>query len=125
MGRAFNLGKVFGIQFRLHYSWFIIFFLITTSLSWQLFPDVYPGWPLALYWVVGIFTSLLFFASVTAHELAHSLVGRANGIPIMSITLFIFGGIARMTREATKAEACIFEATVTTPGESLQATPGV
>jgi len=105
MGRAFNLGKVFGIQFRLHYSWFIIFFLITTSLSWQLFPDVYPGWPLALYWVVGIFTSLLFFASVTAHELAHSLVGRANGIPIMSITLFIFGGVARMTREATKARA--------------------
>ena len=100
MGNAFNLGKVFGIQFRLHYTWFIIFILITTSLSWQLFPSSYPGWPLPLYWVIGIVTSLLFFASVLAHELAHSLVGRANGIPIKSITLFIFGGIAHMTREA-------------------------
>ncbi len=102
MGGAFNLGKIFGIRFRLHYSWFIIFILITFSLSWQYFPSVYPGWNKLLYWIVGIFTSLLFFASVVAHELAHSLVGRANGIPVKSITLFIFGGIAHMTREATR-----------------------
>ncbi len=55
---------------------------------------------MALYWIVGIITSLLFFASVVAHELAHSLVGRVNGIPVKSITLFIFGGIAQMTKEA-------------------------
>ncbi len=101
MGGAFNLGRVFGIQFRLDYTWFIIFMLITTSLSRQLFPGSYPGWPWLLYWVIGIVTSLLFFASVLAHELAHSLVGRINGIPIKSITLFIFGGIAHMTKEAT------------------------
>ena len=103
MGSAFNLGKVFGIQFRLHYTWFIIFILVTTSLSWQYFPIVYPGWSQSLYWIMGIITSLLFFASVLAHELAHSLVGRINGIPIKSITLFIFGGVAQMTREATRA----------------------
>ncbi len=105
MGNAFNLGNLFGIQFRLHYTWFIVFVLITTSFSWQVFPVSYPDWPLALYWVIGIITSLLFFASVVAHELAHSLVGRANGIPVKSITLFIFGGISLMTREATKAKA--------------------
>lgn len=104
MGNAFNLGKLFGIQFRLHYTWFIIFFLITISLSWQIFPFSHPAWPFFLYWVMGIITSLLFFASVVAHELAHSLVGRANGIPVKSITLFIFGGISLMTREATKAK---------------------
>ncbi len=98
MGNTFNLGKVFGIQLRLHYSWFIIFALITISL-------VLPNWYDPFYWIMGIATSLLFFASVVAHELAHSLVGRANGIPIKSITLFIFGGIAHMTREATKARA--------------------
>jgi len=54
---------------------------------------------------MGVTTSLLFFASVLAHELAHSLVGRVNGIPIKSITLFIFGGVAHMTREATRAGA--------------------
>ncbi len=105
MGGGFNLGKVFGIQFRLHFTWFIIFFFITISLSWQVFPAFYPGWNQLLYWVIGIATSLLFFASVLAHELAHSLVGRVNGIPIKSITLFIFGGMAQMTREAAKAGA--------------------
>jgi len=98
MGSAFNLGKVFGIQFRLHYSWFIIFILVTTSLA-------YPDWSSLLYWIMAIITSLLFFASILAHELAHSLVGRANNIPIKSITLFIFGGVAQMTREARSAGA--------------------
>ena len=93
MDKAFNLGRVFGIQFRLHYSWFVIFIFLTVLL-------VYPDWSQWLYWVIGIVTSLLFFASVVAHELAHSLVGKANGIPIKSITLFIFGGVAQITREA-------------------------
>ncbi len=105
MGNAFNLGKLFGIQFRLHYTWFIIFVFITVSFSWQIFPSSYPDWPLALHWAMGIVTSLLFFASILAHELAHSLVGRANNIPIKSITLFIFGGVAQMTREARSAGA--------------------
>ena len=105
MGNAFNLGTLFGIQFKLHYTWFIIFVLITTSLSWQVFPANYSDWPVALYWITGIIASLLFFASVVAHELAHSLVGRANGIPVKSITLFIFGGVALMTKEATRPGA--------------------
>jgi len=95
---GFNLGKVFGIQVRLHYTWFIIFMLVTISL-------VDPNWSQWLSWVIGIITSLLFFASVLAHELAHSLVGRVNGVSIKSITLFIFGGVAQMTKEATKASA--------------------
>ena len=111
MGSAFNLGKVFGIQLRLHYTWFIIFTLITASL-------VYPDWSHPVYWILGIVTSLLFFASVIAHELAHSLVGRANGIPIKSITLFIFGGVAHMTKEATRPGA-EFKMAVAGPACSL------
>jgi len=102
MGGAFSLGRIFGIQFRIHYSWFIIFVLITFSLSWQYFPYAYPEWSSPTYWLTGIATSLLFFASVVAHELAHSLVGRANGIPMRSITLFLFGGVAHMAREASR-----------------------
>ncbi|MFC1940840.1 site-2 protease family protein [Chloroflexota bacterium] len=98
MGKAFNLGKLFGIQFRLHFTWFVIFLLVTALL-------VYPNHLQWLYWITGIVTSLLFFASVVAHELAHSLVGRANGIPIKSITLFIFGGVAQMGKEATRPGA--------------------
>ena len=102
MGGAFSLGRIFGIQFRIHYSWFIIFLLITGSLSWQYFPYTYPEWSELTYWLTGIATSLLFFTCVVAHELAHSLVGRANDIPVKSITLFLFGGVAHMTREATR-----------------------
>lgn len=100
---AFNIGKIFGIQFRLHYSWFIIFTLVTVFLSWQVFPLSLIDQPQVVYWIMGVVTSLLFFASVLAHELAHSLIGRAHGIPIKSITLFIFGGAAMMTREAARA----------------------
>ena len=98
MGNALNLGKVFDIQIRLHYSWFIIFVFLTISF-------VSPHWLSLLWWVISIITCLLLFASVVAHELAHSLVGRANGIPIESITLFVFGGVAQMTREAARPNA--------------------
>ena len=98
MGSAINLGKIFGIQLRLHYSWFLIFALLAVSL-------VAPDWSSPFAWAIGIATCLLFFASVVAHEMAHSLVGRANGIPVTSITLFIFGGMAMMTREASHPKA--------------------
>ncbi len=105
MGNAFNLGRLFGIQVRLHYTWFIIFVLITVSLSWQYFPFYYHGWSWLMYWMVGIASSLLFFSSVLAHELSHSLVSRSGGIPVKSITLFIFGGVAHIAREPEKASA--------------------
>jgi len=111
MGSAFNLGKLFGIQFRLHFTWFVIFILVTVLL-------VYPDFSQWLYWIIGIITSLLFFASVVAHELAHSLVGKANGIPIESITLFIFGGVAQMSKEATRPGA-EFQMAVAGPACSL------
>ncbi|MBA7628908.1 putative zinc metalloprotease Rip3 [subsurface metagenome] len=98
MGSAISLGKVFGIQLRLHYSWFIIFALLTVAL-------VSPYWFSGVWWGIGIITCLLFFASVVAHELAHSLVGRANGIPVTSITLFFFGGVAMMAKEAARPSA--------------------
>jgi len=84
------------------YSWFVIFLLVTVLLSISYFPDRYPLWGQAEYWVVGTTTSILFFASVLAHELSHGLVSMANGIPVKSITLFIFGGIARIEREASR-----------------------
>ncbi|MFC1993438.1 site-2 protease family protein [Chloroflexota bacterium] len=98
MGGSFSLGSIFGINLRLHYTWFVIFALVTVSL-------VNPNWSDWLHWIMGVVTSLLFFASVLAHELAHSLVGRAHGIPIKNITLFIFGGVSQMAREATSSGA--------------------
>jgi len=98
MRSAINLGEIFGIEFRLHYTWFLIFIFVTILL-------VSPNYSNWSYWIIAIVVSLLFFASVLAHELAHSLVGRSNGIPIERITLFIFGGVAEMTGEATRPTA--------------------
>lgn len=106
MRNAIRLGKILGIEIGLDYSWFIIFFLVTWSLAGEYFPRLHPGWSGATYWVMAAVTALLFFASVVAHELAHSLVSQAHGVPVRSITLFIFGGAAHISQEprSTRAE---------------------
>ncbi|AQX74532.1 peptidase M50 [Dehalococcoides mccartyi] len=103
MEQGINIGKLFGIQFRLHYGWFIIFGLVSVFLATQVFPDTLDNATNLQLWIMGICTSLLFFASVIVHELAHSLVGKANGMKVKSITLFIFGGAANMSEEAETA----------------------
>ena len=101
-GAGVPLGRLFGIPIYLHPSWFIIFLLITVSLRTQ-FTSMHPGWTPAQHWTLGIVTSLLFFGSVVFHELSHSLVARGYRIPVASITLFVFGGLARIEREPEKA----------------------
>ncbi len=93
------IGRVFGIPLRLHYSWFFIFVLITWALATSYFPSNYPNWTLATSVAAALVTSILFFASVVAHELMHSRVAQAEGITVQSITLFIFGGLAQMSEE--------------------------
>ena len=100
---GFRLGRILGIPIYLHASWFIIFVLITLSLS-VYFAHLNPHWTRAQHWTVGIATSLLFFGSVLFHELAHSVVALRYRIPVMSITLFVFGGIARIGREPSSAK---------------------
>ena len=93
------IGRLFGISLRLNYSWFIVFGLVTWSLTVKYFPVSFPDWSLAVSLVAGIVTSLLFFASLLAHELMHSVVAQSVGIKVNSITLFIFGGVAQMSEE--------------------------
>ena len=93
------IGKAFGIQLRLHYSWFFIFALVTFALAYLYFPDVYEDWGLSARIAAGLITSVLFFASVLVHELMHSIVSQRQGIPVQSITLFIFGGVSQITSE--------------------------
>jgi Zn-dependent protease/CBS domain-containing protein len=102
MTGSIKLGKFAGIPIRLHYTWFIIFVLVTLSLARLFFPGEYPGWGTAVYWTLGVVTSLLFFASVVVHEVSHSLVARRFGVPVRDITLFLFGGVASITREVTQ-----------------------
>ena len=92
MESTFKLGRVFGIPIGVHYSWFLVFFMLTYLLADQ--------WRGQWSWAWAAATSLVFFGSVLAHELSHSVVAIARGIPVRAITLFIFGGVAQITREA-------------------------
>ena len=98
-----DLFKVAGIQIAIDYSWIVIFLLVFWSLSAGYFPHECPGYGWGQYLVVGVVATLLFFASVVTHELAHSLVANRLGQPVRRITLFIFGGMAHLSREPSNA----------------------
>src|SRR5579871_3626497 len=98
MKSSIPLGRVFGIEVGLHYSWFLIALLITMSLSGQ-FQAVHPGWGASVIWTTALMTALLFFATLLAHELSHALVARSRGLTTKSITLFALGGVAQIEKE--------------------------
>ena len=98
---GFRVAKILGIPIYLDATWLLIFGLITYTLAMN-FRQLHPQWAPAEHWSLGILTSLLFFGSVLFHELAHSVVALHYKIPVHSITLFLFGGIARIGREPAK-----------------------
>jgi Zn-dependent protease len=101
--QSIPFGRVFGIPLRIDYSWFLIFALVTWTLATGYFPAEFKSWPVAEYWVVGMITAVIFFASVLLHELGHSLVAMRYNIAVNSITLFIFGGVSEIKSEPTSA----------------------
>lgn len=102
--RGIQIGRILGIQVHLDWSWFFIFLLITWNLA-SVFGQAHPEWNLVWQWGTALTAALLFFASVLAHELAHSIVARAHGVPVRHITLMLFGGIANIQREPPSPKA--------------------
>ena len=102
---SWKIITIWGIPIRVHFSWLIVFGMITWSLSTYYFPKAAPDLPAASQWLKGAIGALLLFASVTFHELAHSFVSRKYRITILSITLFIFGGVAQMKGEPPTPKA--------------------
>ena len=72
MLRSFRFGRILGIPIEIHYSWFLCFFLLTTSIAFSI-AQVRPSWSLLELLVVAVASSLLLFVSVVVHELSHSL----------------------------------------------------
>jgi len=102
MKSSFRLFRIAGIDIGIHYTWIFIFILISWSLAQGVFPQQHPDQLKAINWVMGIITALLLFVSVLLHELAHSLVAKARGMGVSSITLFIFGGVSNLEEEPEK-----------------------
>ena len=101
MGGSVRIGRVLGIPVSLHFSWFIVFVLFSFIFE-RHFNDSTYAWPAWERWLVALATSLMLFLSVLAHELSHSLVAIRWGIPVNGITLFLFGGVSHIAREASK-----------------------
>lgn len=99
MNRSIHLVTIFDIPIEINYTWFVVFFLVTWTLAQNYFPVALPHYPIIVYWIISIVAALLFFISLLAHELSHSIVAMKNRLPINGITLFIFGGVARLSKE--------------------------
>ncbi len=99
MGGSYRLFRIFGIDILVHWSWLAIFALLTGWLAERVFKDQYEDWTGGERWAAALMASLAFFASIILHELAHSLVAKREGLPVKSITLFIFGGVSALGGE--------------------------
>lgn len=117
MNRGIKIAQLFGIKIRIDWSWLLILLLVVWNLS-STFAQVHPDWTIIFSILMGIAAALLFFLSVLLHELAHSLVAKKQGIPVNSITLFLFGGVANI-REEPKSPGNEFWMAILGPVTSL------
>ena len=122
MKSSFHLGRIFGIAIDIHFSWLLVLALFSTSLAQGYFPEVLPDLSPRTYWITAVLTTIIAFASILAHELAHSLMAIREGISIKKIVLFIFGGVAQME---TEAEQPLAELKITAVGPLTSLTIGV
>src|SRR5947209_5979284 len=99
MPGSFRIGSIAGIDIFIHVSWLIILVFLTFDLANSWFPTTNPGFSMSTYLLMGFSAALLLFVSVLLHELAHSLVARARGLPVKNIVLFIFGGVSNIEQE--------------------------
>ncbi len=103
MIRGIKLFRVYDIVISIDYSWFIVFFLVAWSMAYGYYPYYTPGLAVRTYLAMGVISSLLLFICVLLHELSHSITSNRLGIEVKEITLFLFGGVAKLTSEPEDA----------------------
>ncbi len=97
---TFTIGRIAQVRVGVHWSVVFIFALIVWGLAQGRFPEAYPGRYALVYWAAGLVTAVVFFLSLLAHELAHAIVARRNGVDVDDIVLWLLGGAARLRSEA-------------------------
>ncbi|HEX7263669.1 MAG TPA: site-2 protease family protein [Candidatus Dormibacteraeota bacterium] len=105
MASSIRIGRLFGIDIGVNWSLVFVFALIAWTVATQVLPVDVPGQPALSYWVAGAAGAVIFYACLLAHELAHALVARRNGVRVAGITLWLFGGVSRLDGEPSSAGA--------------------
>ncbi|GGS55556.1 site-2 protease family protein [Streptomyces cinerochromogenes] len=105
MNESLSLGRIAGVRVGLHWSVLVILVLVTVTLARGEFPTAHPGHSAGQYWSLAVLTAIVFLASLLAHELAHAVVARRNGVQVDGITLWMLGGAARLHSEAATPAA--------------------
>ncbi|MFF4113519.1 site-2 protease family protein [Streptomyces sp. NPDC001714] len=105
MDETLSLGRIAGVRVGLHWSVLVIVALITMALAHGRFPAAHPGHSPVAYWGLAVLTAVVFLGSLLAHELAHAVVARRNGVEVEGITLWMLGGAARLRGEAPSPAA--------------------
>jgi Zn-dependent protease len=113
-----TIGHVWGIPIQINPSLFLILGYLTWWIAGGLLPAAYPELSDVGRWLTALLSALLFFASILFHELAHAWVARRNGIPVLSVTLYIFGGIAQLGGKP-KTSGAEFRVAAVGPASSL------
>lgn len=99
MNEQVRIGRIFGIEVGFNWSLLVIFWLVAWTLASGYLPRAAPGYSTAVYWVGGAVGAFLFFVSLLAHEMSHSVVARRHGVEVESITLWLFGGVSKLAGE--------------------------
>ncbi|GAB3339619.1 site-2 protease family protein [Micromonospora halotolerans] len=100
MRASFRLGRIAGVPVGVNWSVLVIFLLIAWALSASQFPRAYPGHSAVAYVAAGLAAAVVFFLGLLAHEVAHAVVAKRNGIEVEGITLWLFGGVSELKGEA-------------------------
>ena len=99
MGQSFSLGRIAGIRVGVNWSVLLIVALLAYGLAVGELPAAAPHHPVVEYAVAAVVTAVAYIGSLLAHELAHSLVARRNGLQVEGITLWLLGGVSRLQGE--------------------------
>jgi len=112
MSETFRLGRLFGVRIGVNWSVVVILLLVVFGLAAGRFPVLYPDLPVVAYIAAGVVSGAVFIGSLLAHELAHAVVARRNGVEVEAITLWMFGGVAKLKGEPTSPRADLWVAAV-------------
>lgn len=100
-----TLGRIGGVEIGINWTWLAIFALIVWSLAGVQFPRDAPGRSSLVYGAMGAVAAVAFFGSLILHELGHAFQARREGVQIDGITLWLFGGVAKLAGQIPSAGA--------------------